>query len=306
MTQTHLTFADEDHQQEIWRVVIIREALCYPFLMHQVLAVSALHLGNTTASRSEHYYHRATQLQSAAMTGFYALQGFVDRQSCVAILIFSSLLGLHVLADRSRTESLDNNGIIDHFLHCIRLMRGVSVLVVQDWLDTIKQRPEIAPLLGPSQRPSDIPEEISHLKSLLSHPGKLGDEAVMAYTRAIDSLGWMYAGSGVPQRTYRNVRWIMAWSLHSTSQYLDLVAERRPEALIILAYYAALLHFHDSWMVGQTGPLIIKAINAHLGNYWSRWMQWPNSLVDAVEGELRYESVRQSAAAVVISAQQQR
>jgi len=286
MTETHLTFIDEDRQQEKWRASIIREGLIHPFLMHQVLAVSAVHLANTTSSRRTHYYHLATELQSSAMAGFSTLQGRVDKSSCAAVFLFSSLIALHVLADHSRIEDLDNNGLIDHFLHCIRLMQGVSTLVLDKWWPTIKGRPDHSPLAYDcplQEQPKEVPEQVRQLRGLLCNSG-LGQQALAAYSQAIDSLEWVYAVSGVPHRTYGGVRWIIAWPVRSPPEYLELVAERRPEALIILAYYVALLHFHQqSWVVGEIAPLLINAINDNLGVYWRHWMLWPNNIIGFVK-----------------------
>jgi hypothetical protein len=41
---------------------------------------------------------------------------------------------------------------------------------------------------------------------------------------------------------------------------IDLLLQRRPEALVILAHYAALPHScPDSWMFGDGGKFLIKS-----------------------------------------------
>lgn len=251
--------------------------------MHQLLGITALHIASAaTPDVAAQYYHRATELQSAAMSGFKVHQTRIDEDSAFAVLVFSSLVGLHVLADHSRTYDLGNNDFLNHFLHTVRLMQGVRILVVNEWWERIRTRPEVGPFLdvehvGP---PYDSPQPVKQLRNLLEEPAMLGEDAVAAYSIAIDHIEWIYALTGVPYKSYRTVRMIMAWPVRSSPEYLTLVDQRRPEALIILAYYAVALHFYkDSWVVRDTGVRLLNAIDANLGSYWSSWLDWPKEII---------------------------
>lgn len=55
-----------------------------------------------------------------------------------------------------------------------------------------------------------------------------------------------------------------------------LVLQRKPEALIIIAYLAPLLHRRrQNWLVGNAGEVLINAILDYLGPDWAVWLQAP-------------------------------
>ena len=249
--------------------------------MYQMLAVSALHLAHENPSRIDHYSETATVFQNAAMTEFHALEGGINETNCASVLMFSSLLALHVLADPTRIRGLDLPGHVDHLISCFKLMRSVRHLVIHDWWDYLSSHPELRPLLVIEQpsKPYSIPQDVLDLEEL-PKGSDLSEKASIAYKDAIDHLHWLYAASEVPHRTYTTVRWILAWPVQLSHGYLDLLDERRPEAMIILCYYAALLYsYRGCWVVGDLGVYLIKAICAHLGRYWEKWLRWPKELV---------------------------
>ena len=58
---------------------------------------------------------------------------------------------------------------------------------------------------------------------------------------------------------------IFAWPALLLSGFADDFVERRPEALVILAHYAVLIHWHqNSWLFLLGGRRLIHAINHHL------------------------------------------
>jgi hypothetical protein len=66
-------------------------------------------------------------------------------------------------------------------------------------------------------------------------------------------------------------------------KFFDLVEERRPRALVILAYYFAYLaRSHDTWWIGDSGSREVKAIAAVVGPEWGEMMSWPMREVERV------------------------
>jgi Fungal specific transcription factor domain len=280
-TVTIETLTPDPSQQKIWLSPAIKFGLSFPFLMHEILAIAALHLAHCRPERQDHYYTRATELQSHALNGFNTIQKNVGASNCGAIMIFASLLALHVLADPSRRRGLNFSEYLDHFLGCINLMRGVRHVVISDWWRYLSES-ELKPLLQVRdlEQPYDIPDECRELAQLTRNVN-LSTASIKAYDAAIERLQWNLAVSGVPMQSHSTIRWVLAWPAQLKDDYIELLHERRPEALIILAYYGALLHFYrESWAVGDAGAFLIRSINAHTGAYWGRWMAWPNRVME--------------------------
>ncbi|KAI0863838.1 hypothetical protein F4860DRAFT_501783 [Xylaria cubensis] len=64
------------------------------------------------------------------------------------------------------------------------------------------------------------------------------------------------------------------------TDFVKLVEQRRPEALIITAYYGVLIHnARDFWVFGDAGAFIIRSITRYLGSCWDEWLAWPNEVL---------------------------
>jgi hypothetical protein len=271
--------------QDVWRRTVPRHALSSAFLMYELLAIAALHLAHLHPSHREYYYDRAAELQNSAMAGFQAIEMRVDESNCVAVLLFSSLLALQVLADPNPPADPTSTGYIDHFARCVKLMQGTRVLVMQNWWTTISSQEELLPLFretlfaGFDSR--SVPVEVARL-SKITQIESLSGGACAAYEEAIDKLHWLYKACEIPRRKYTVVKWVLAWPVQLQPEYLELLDQRRPEALVILAYYGALLHFYQgSWVIRDTGKRLVTAISEQVGVCMNQWLQWPKHIVSS-------------------------
>lgn len=278
-TATYATLTPELDQQEMWQTTVIRVAIDHPFLLFEILAIAALHLAVCRPDNKKRYYRRATELQNNALTSFNNDVIQVDESNCAAILLYSSLLGVHILANRSETANLGLSEYLDHLLKYIEMTRGVRNLVIADWWQYL-QHSEIQPLTRVSVKDAqapyyNIPRECRQLSDLIQE-SDLQYSSVQAYDKAIDRLFWVYDVADVPASTHDNIRWVISWPVQLSAEYMMLLNQRRPEALIILAYYGVVLHsYRKSWAIGDCGALLVNAVNAQVGPYWQRWLSWP-------------------------------
>ena len=272
----------DEAQREMWQSTAVKIGLSHPFLLYELLALSALHLAHCKPDQQNHYYALSTELQNQALGLFNAHGKQVDSSNCAAVLLFSALLAHHVFADRSRTEGLDHSQYLDHVLSCISLMRIVRPLVIAEWWPVL-QKSEIQPLLAnPNPQPpfNNVPVECHQLSNLIK-ASDLTPSSVKAYEQAIERLLWLFELVEVPHKTHSTSRWVMAWPVQIQDDYFSLLNQRRPEALIILAYYGVVLHsFRKSWAISDAGQSLIKAVNAQVGAYWTQWLVWPNKILE--------------------------
>ncbi|KIW26982.1 hypothetical protein, variant [Cladophialophora immunda] len=285
LTSTYSTFNAERSVQHIWQGVVVRMAFSFPFLMHELLAISALHLAHCKPENASWYHTVSTELQTLALNKFNSVERDINASNCAAVLIFTMLLAVHILADPSRTAGLDSNQYLDHVINCVMLMRNVPKLIIQDWYEYLKET-ELKPMfkVQPPPTPYRIPQPCLDLSKLTMSPD-LGDQTRVAYETAIERLHWVFAVSNVLEQRHTTIRWLLAWPVQLKGPFLESLNQRRPEALIILAYFAALMTFYrECWAVGDSGSLLIQAISSHLGPHWSEWMEWPMSLAVAENG----------------------
>ena len=74
---------------------------------------------------------------------------------------------------------------------------------------------------------------------------------------------------------------ISGWHVVLPSEFADVLRDRRPEALVILAYYGVLLHrARRYWICGGNGAVLVRAIARQLGPEWGPVMRWPIDVID--------------------------
>ncbi|KAL8805382.1 MAG: hypothetical protein Q9223_005265 [Gallowayella weberi] len=269
---------DIPDQQEMWKTTAIKIALSHPFLLNEVLAIAALHLVASRSGRHDFWQTRAMELQSHALNGFNSIEKEVDETTCVPILLFSALLGTHLLGDRSRTQHLTSHSeFLDHVVNCVGLMRSVRSLVLAQWTPTLRDSPIGALMVSRNPQPPyhNVPHECRELTAMVRQ-SDLGVSSIEAYEAAIDRLFWLFDLTDVPSKIHDTPRSVFAWPVQLRDEYMSLLVRRQPEALIILAYYGVVLHFYrKAWCIGNSGASLIRAIEGQVGKYWSRWLQWP-------------------------------
>ena len=60
-----------------------------------------------------------------------------------------------------------------------------------------------------------------------------------------------------------------------TSEYINLLALRSPDALAVLAYYRVVPR------LGDNGRYLIESIIDYLGASWSKWLAFPRQVLSA-------------------------
>ncbi|KAL6910771.1 hypothetical protein GGI43DRAFT_391091 [Trichoderma evansii] len=64
-------------------------------------------------------------------------------------------------------------------------------------------------------------------------------------------------------------------------KFLDLTQEARPRAIVIMAYYFAILVIETTWWVGDVRSLEVRAIAESLPAKWLKMVEWPLRVVEA-------------------------
>ncbi|KZM28541.1 uncharacterized protein EKO05_0005987 [Ascochyta rabiei] len=263
--------------------------LSTPYLLLQVPALSALHLSHTKPMQGISYHADATSLQIEALTSFDEHLGNINSENCDTILMFASLLGTHSLAEAVMTSNSDADGFLDRFVTYLNLHRGVQTVTSQAWALLLQSK--ISPVLHHastqlSLAASHTPEQavlVTEQLSRLLDDGEMSPESNTACRDAVSRLKLMYQADYLevqcPETKQRPSGLLSAWPVLLSAVYTDLLQKRQPEALIILCYYAVLLHQRRSvWFVGDSGRMLVVSITKSLGSYWRHWLDWPNQV----------------------------
>ncbi|ETS74392.1 hypothetical protein PFICI_14258 [Pestalotiopsis fici W106-1] len=281
----------DQHIKEPATKLVLQTALKAPFLMHEILAISACHLSVTRPSDAAIYRSQAVQLQTKAIELFNMSTRDADRDNICARLLFSSILGRHIIADALDSHGLDFSSFLQRYVQGIRIYRGVrAVAAEEDW--NVLLGSELGPLMirGLGIATYDQPYELEDtLWHLVFHATGLNDEEKASCETALRLIETGFANLRDLTRSETGRRMIFLWSIMLPDLFIELLARQVPEAIAILGRYAILLHYGRSlWQVGDAGPRLLHTIQRLLGPAWDPWLSWPeglrNPIVLPVEG----------------------
>lgn len=122
--------------------------------------------------------------------------------------------------------------------------------------------------------------ECNAIKELIATASGLSDEESAHCEQAIEHLQWALDKREQSESTRAQVYMVFSWPLLINNGYLDLLEQRRPEALLIFAFYGAMLHHcRHLWLIGPAGEHIVSLITNYLGPEWQPWLDWPNEVI---------------------------
>ncbi|KAH7308972.1 hypothetical protein B0I35DRAFT_441113 [Stachybotrys elegans] len=265
--------------------MLTAEAFKVPYLMDELLALSAAHKSTQAPETRFLYATEATRLQTRALEALNRLKPQVSAENCMPMFIFSSLVGQQALFDVSSAVHDDLGTVLEGLIHCIGLHRGIGIIANSAWpLLQARLWGQAAEACtgGGALRGSD---ESSHddFDELLRRidDSSLSAPMIVANRQATLILR-PYFSSLSPSSTPSS-HWMAAvqeWMIGVPSEYVECLRQRRQEALVVLAHYAVMLHYTSRyWFVGDLGARLIHLITRHLGSYWEAWLEWPNRMI---------------------------
>lgn len=267
-------------EQAIYETVIQR-ALRVPFLMDQVLAISAAHLSTIHSNEALHYRNQAAQLQTRALAQLNRNTVAIASHHSVDMFLYASFLGLHAMFDALRHRDLENmlDGLITYF----GIHRGVLAFAHQSWQD-------IQPVLNLIVGDRSIFDQVPHSQNLrhgvctplidVIDGSGFATADKKTCRVVIQSLQRTFDLSDATSEPHTKVHLATAFATRLPAAFLDMLRRNAPEALAILAYYAVLVHrSRQFWVFGGSGQFLIRSITANLPS-WSDTLRWPNQQID--------------------------
>jgi hypothetical protein len=278
---THQILARNERVDPVWRILVPKEALSHPFLMHGILALSALHLARTHDDhRRPTYLGTAVAHQNQALAYFRESLNDINASNAKAMFAFASIVAIYALGFPHPPDPKDPQTCLDDLLQVFNLSRGVQQVLAQatpaikdtDW--------EI--ILQLDDYDSTLPEEESSaLRRLREVNEACGaqdphhDPSV--YATALENLEDMTAGihGGLTPITVA-----CRWAIKMKASYVEAIREHNPLALVILAHYLAILHrSRPDWCVYDWTVTVPKAIWSILHDPWKPLAHWPMVVV---------------------------
>ncbi|KAK4248212.1 hypothetical protein C7999DRAFT_13833 [Corynascus novoguineensis] len=265
--------------------LLFKCALEAPYLMHQILAVSARRQAALQPERVNHLVETAMHLQTKAVSIYNetAAKSQIDQSNCSALLLFCSLLGRHLLADLLARRDADFGDFLARFLEFLSISRGLMAMSVAAW-DLLLQSDIKHLVLWALEISQSTPQghHCAELQRLVRESNELDESSKEACMAAIAYL--QVGFDSLLGGDTRNQRYLMVfmWAPAVPQKFTDLLSERRPEAIAIMGHWALLLYYTNNlWHVADSGSHLLKSISNFLGHGWEPWLSWPLSVLAA-------------------------
>lgn len=256
-----------------------------PYLLYQLLAFSARHLAFLHPNRFESYLHQAISLQTRAVSLFNASEIKLSQSSSVSILLFSTILGHHLLADTlAKRDSHELEAFIAHYTQCVEMHRGIYTIATTAW--PLLMESELKRILQRSSEFTSRAPRGNHcqrIRELVENTDGLREEDKAACRLAIRYLQIGFdavLAAGEEQEPDIQYQMLFLWTVLVPREFTSLLAAFLPEPLVVLAYYALLLHYgKNMWQVGDAGVYILHMILEYLGPEWGYWLEYPSEKI---------------------------
>ncbi|TGJ79718.1 hypothetical protein E0Z10_g9045 [Xylaria hypoxylon] len=266
--------------------MVIRQAVAIPYLMNQLLAFSAAHMCTHRPHQAPFYHEEATRLQTRALGLFNAAKATITTGEGLSAFLFSIILSHQILSDTFATRT-DFPTFLDKLVTSLRLCAGVRTIAGMSWNSIMMEfyqqtGMELSnKLILDTGSETIFTKKLAHLGSLIKDPNT-GLSVSIPCTQALDLLRDLSSAENAPvPESLRNIS-ALRWAVTVPPDFVKLIEQRRPEALIITAYYGVLIHnARDFWVFGDAGAFIIRSITRFLGGYWAEWLAWPNEVLHA-------------------------
>jgi hypothetical protein len=105
-------------------------------------------------------------------------------------------------------------------------------------------------------------------------------ETQQAYEKTLSYIGWIQITIKENEHPMGICRKMMAFAILAPEGFIACVDQRRPRALVILAYFFALgAQLRDTWWIGETLQREIHAIQRVVPPEWTPFMREPTSRI---------------------------
>ncbi|KAL4935886.1 hypothetical protein BDV06DRAFT_228413 [Aspergillus oleicola] len=272
---THLSLSRSDSVSWIWRSAIPRKAAQHPFLMHGILALSALHSAfSSIDSARARFLELAQSHHSKAIQGLSQLESLKESNADAAyalsniIIIFTFALPLCTQPSRSCDP-------IKEFLEIVHISKGsMKVLMeVHQWV----QAGDLAALVSMQEPPDSPPtysgeyyeQVIAPLERLSqSHAHKAAESDPNIYSKTIHALHMTFE-SIESQRSIGAITAAFQFIFRVPREFFEAIEKREPLALVILASYAVILYqLRTYWWMGDWGTRLARQIYSLVDDHW--------------------------------------
>lgn len=286
--------------EKLWSKDIPTIALSHRFLMHSILAVSALHLAHLNPAQKRTHYASASAHEDRALSLAQAEMANPTAENADALFAFVLTTVYYAFAapapdspPTSRSgnfEEPENHRALSSAIQCINLLRGIRSILpsVKDFVEA----GPLSPLLNmelssiPSARQFSVPETEAHWSRLLyfasttAKPGPNEVEDLEIYAAAASSLRASSLKVEALAEVEMNTPPMWHWAVRLSPTFVERLADLEIVPLVLIAHWCVLLpQVRHHWWIEGWVDRTMREIKEVLPDEHRAWLEWPERVL---------------------------
>lgn len=292
-----LTLSDreDDHLNRFWARNVPKIGVSYHFVLHFIYALAGYHLAFSGGGEGEprQYLSLASHHSAVGLAELNRVLPSLDENNCGALYI-SAVLVCYCTFAAGPTSMNDllvcdvSDGATQRWLPLIHGVRLIRMTIEPATLFTGLMAPLGVPeidepeQLGPTCDRDGFPriDWIEPLDKLRKWIASHETPDTIIFSRSLASLTEVYdATFGDQNGAYNGPpsnQFVFGWLYRMQDPFVACIRQKKPLALVILAYYAPLLKtLKRCWFLDGWTEHLLNAIGDMLPQDYSGWIQWP-------------------------------
>ncbi|KAL2065260.1 hypothetical protein VTL71DRAFT_2929 [Oculimacula yallundae] len=295
---TSQTFSSIPARRHVYKSVITKLAFSNEFLLHEILALAALHLSHESPERRESLLDNASKHHNVALPMFRSAFQELNSRNYQACSAFGTILTIYEWASTKHVSDLffgPANSAEESTIEWVQLLRGSGQIIRYSY-EELLQGP-LSPILqwnhdaeieadeNPAERARfNALEELWDLEKLA-----VTTEEKEALNEALRWLKIIYTVLTNPNNDTDPASAALSWPVRVSELFLLMAKQRHPAALILLSHFCLLLNkMEDFWWIRGMSRKLLHEIHQTIGAEWEPWIAWP--LQDLVVCEFKQQS----------------
>ncbi|KAF9871733.1 hypothetical protein CkaCkLH20_10667 [Colletotrichum karsti] len=272
-SNTAHTLSENPDFVHLWTTTVPEIAFAHDFLLHGILAVSAIHLSYLNPEKREEYTTISTRHQNIALSKFSpGLNDIGENNADAYVLHAICIFLLNTYSIAHPHGPITSKDVAQSFI----LLQGIkSILTLPFAYRYISNGPLARWLYQGGVEPAvggNFANKIDDLLNLTRSMAPSEDTSMCQ--SALEGLKLTFAAVSTPSHRSGLV-W--RWAVSLPQSFLELMSQNHPMALTILMYYAALVHAFERklWYLNGWGHNVASALDKAIQDPWREWIQWP-------------------------------
>ncbi|RSM02540.1 hypothetical protein CDV31_010904 [Fusarium ambrosium] len=302
-----ITYTSQDlcrcsQAHHIWQGVLPQIGFQHSYVLHALLGLAALHIAYQNPCERKVRWMDAVDHHSRALDGFRRAVACITEGNSEALFVRSICNVLFAFAlsnplqdtlhyiSQSTPSSRNDKILGTEWIPMIRGLEAVlgptheylqsgrinSIMTLGNWFELDAEKDNSDPAdeyfrgCRETWEDSNCSDIYEKTLQTLRKCRLYSQQFTSMDPKVIDQWGYNRAWSGP-----------LMFIHFAPEPYFTLLQQRQPPALVLFAFFGALLHgLDDYWFMEGWGRSIVEVVEDVLGAYWKPWISWPLQVVE--------------------------